>query len=342
MGNLFKKRKGFTLAEVLTTLLLIGVVAVITIPAMVTKIQDTVLAKQKTITQTKMVDGFNQMRVDGKLLETYASTEDFVKAMQGYFKIDQVCNNNNLSGCFSSTISYNNGANETVTKELSTLKKGSDIDSKNYNDHMNLVGMRFSDGVNMLITYKGNCTGPKEGDTQAGQDGIGGLAECFGYFIDVDAEKNSSTKDKDTISNMSFPEERYMLVNGTGIPTAMTYAECQAFTAEHPDLNSGGCSRNTDYWIGAVKACNDQGMHLPSKSELETIASELGCTSSGCPTPTVSPYKELWEENGDSFFLWSSVPNYSSYAYRYIFSAYYSNYLGNNRNNSSNRAVCIR
>jgi len=358
MNKECKMKKGFTLAEVLITLLVIGVVAAITIPALMTKIQDTVLAKQSSTAKAKIAEGFNQMRVDGKLMETYDSTEDFVKAMRSYFKINQECNMNSLTNCFVSSFDfYNTTKNsdgkevngETTTKEL-TFKEGKDIDSSVYTDYMNFVGIKFADGVNMLISYKRNCVGPKEGDTSANGD-IGAFATCFGYFIDVNADKTPNTKGKDIISNMAFAEEGVLLVNGDGKPTPMTKAECEELVKTDSEFKSliqydtYGCYNGDDYWAGAVYACKEKGMRLPNESELEAIASELGCsgTYGSCPTPTVSPYKELWDKNGGYILLWSSIPGFDNSAYAYNYDAndsYISNDPG--RTDLGVSAMCVR
>jgi len=149
---------------------------------------------------------------------------------------------------------------------------------------------------------------------------------------------------------MAFAEEKYVAVNGDGTPTPMTKQKCEELVKTDSEFKSliqydtYGCYYDgDDYWAGAVYACKEQGMHLPSQSELEAIAGMLGCTSSGCPTPTVSPYKELWEAGGGGFQLWSSVPYSNSEAYEYDFFAnvsYDSFYIRDYTPSLS--AVCVR
>ncbi|MCR4881757.1 MAG: type II secretion system GspH family protein [bacterium] len=83
-------KRGFTLAETLITLLVIGVIAVLTIPALIQQIGDYTLSKQRTVFSRKFEEGLKQMRIDGRLEEKYADTNEFVAAMKKYFKISQV------------------------------------------------------------------------------------------------------------------------------------------------------------------------------------------------------------------------------------------------------------
>ena len=83
----FMKKRAFTLAETLITLLVIGIVAALTIPSLMQNINEYTLGKQRDVFEKKFHEGLRQMRVVEKLSEKYATTEDFVNEMGKYFKI---------------------------------------------------------------------------------------------------------------------------------------------------------------------------------------------------------------------------------------------------------------
>ena len=62
-----KRKSAFTLAETLITLMVIGVVAALTIPALMQQINDRALLKQRQTTAAKIAEGFANMRVAGDL-----------------------------------------------------------------------------------------------------------------------------------------------------------------------------------------------------------------------------------------------------------------------------------
>lgn len=84
--------RGFTLAEVLITLGIIGVVAAMTIPVLVTKIQD---AQFKTAAKKAYAltgQAFKSMQDDGKVLADYGSNkETFKEEFMTYFKVAEDC-----------------------------------------------------------------------------------------------------------------------------------------------------------------------------------------------------------------------------------------------------------
>ncbi len=91
--------RGFTLAEVLITLAIVGVVAAITMPALIANIQDRVkTARIQNITQKfgKATDKMKSLSTLGG----YATTMDFVNELQKHLKIAKVCANQHLTKCW--------------------------------------------------------------------------------------------------------------------------------------------------------------------------------------------------------------------------------------------------
>lgn len=110
-NNSVKYFDGFTLTEILITLLIIGVVAAITIPVLVTNIQDWQFKETAKEAFSKASQAIQQMKQDngGDLTYYYGNTNSFKPIFMTYFKIIKDCN---WSGCVASSTS------STVYKSL--------------------------------------------------------------------------------------------------------------------------------------------------------------------------------------------------------------------------------
>ena len=100
-GRIVKqKHAAFTLAEVLITLGIIGVVAALTLPALLTNIQSKVRAERSSSVQYKFSLATEKVMARLNLIGPYDSTDAFVDELQKYLKISKRCNANKLgSGC---------------------------------------------------------------------------------------------------------------------------------------------------------------------------------------------------------------------------------------------------
>lgn len=101
-----KIKKGFTLAEVLITLCIIGIVAEVTVPTLMAQVQDKQFKEAAKEAYSKASQAIQQMKQDagGSLGEYYGNTGSFYPAMKKYFKIAQDCN---LQDCVPSTTQSN-------------------------------------------------------------------------------------------------------------------------------------------------------------------------------------------------------------------------------------------
>ena len=107
------KKRAFTLAEVLITLGIIGVVAVLTITSFVKNYQEKAWKTSAEVFDKKLTDTIDLMNTNDELAG-YSSTEDFVKAFSKYAKIIKTCNESNIDGCWIS-----GGAKESNTVTIS-------------------------------------------------------------------------------------------------------------------------------------------------------------------------------------------------------------------------------
>ena len=264
-----KVKSAFTLAEVLITLAIIGIVAALTIPTLVQNFQTRSWDTASEVFQRKLEESLKVMNVQGTLAG-YTTTEAFVDELSKHIKITRICENDDITTCFADKVTWGT-ENEEV--EMSDVKRASHFGQETWGT--NTVGVQFANGVNAVIAY--NPTESCEQDPYSNQ--ITGTS-CLAILYDVDGFKNPNTQNKDlrSINVLSLGGSSCSFEVG-GIcfgalfkPTALTAAECNAQKGE---LGINECYYDHDYWAGAVKACADQGKRLPTDSELLALANDL-------------------------------------------------------------------
>ena len=101
--NLFntkRKHTAFTLAETLVTLTIIGVIAAITIPNLISKYQKHTYVVGLKKAYSVLTNAFTMAVNEGDVTFKVGETEDDIKAtIQRYLKIVKTCGTNNLSDC---------------------------------------------------------------------------------------------------------------------------------------------------------------------------------------------------------------------------------------------------
>ncbi len=92
----------FTLSELLITVAVIGVVAALTIPALITNIEKILNPNRKEVIEDRLLEGMNQLNTleDGFQGSQYENTEGFVRALSKYYKMSQICGSTDLKECF--------------------------------------------------------------------------------------------------------------------------------------------------------------------------------------------------------------------------------------------------
>ena len=88
--NVFKRRVAFTLAEVLITLAVIGIVAVLTLPNLIQNHNQKAWSTAQDVFTKRLEVATRQMNTEEKLAG-YESTMDFVNELKKYIKITRIC-----------------------------------------------------------------------------------------------------------------------------------------------------------------------------------------------------------------------------------------------------------
>ena len=327
--------KGFTLAEVLITLGIIGVVAAITIPVLVAEYQNRAWDTADTVFNRKLEEALKTMNTQ-QTLAGYKNTEDFVNELSKHFKINKICKNDNLLSCFSDKIYWGVDKEEI---DISTIKTSKNFGHEDWNT--NIVGVQFANGTTSLIAYNPDCTQDPYSNQVTGTD-------CLAILYDTDGFKNHNTSGKDLRQNsnvIKLGKGCYKKVNDVCyanepfIPAAINSTECEQAKADGAPIEN--CYYDNDFWAGAVKTCHDAGTRLPTSAEVGKLAAYI------YNLPSVGEQEGIRTKRDDnkaseagfkftpgaSFYVWSNLEEtpYRSYgrhfnpttSYWYYNSRYY-------------------
>ena len=354
VGIASSSKVAFTLAEVLITLGIIGIVAALTLPAFISNVQGRIQAKRVENINQKLSKVTDKMAVQSGLIG-YPDTMAFVQEMKKHMSIAKVCDNSHLAECWGTTevdVGKDKPWEISKTKTAKTLKIG---EPDNWAD---TVGIVTADGTPMILSYDKNCNfDPNNTGLQYNQSsGKSNSLACLSGVFDWNggARPNKLGDDVITLGMASgLGKTCAFELNGTCYtapftPKPLTKAECEAAVAEGK-LGIKGCYYDNDHWAGAVKTCKDQGKKLPTGAQLAELASQLYV---GNPTIGATEYKQGLQFDSNSstakslgltsgFFLWSGEEISSGNAYGRGFYTTYS-YWGNEyRGHSTSQAVCV-
>ncbi len=243
----------FTLAEVLITLGIIGVVAAITMPGLVKDYQSKVYSTANMVFENRLGEAMRQMNIADDLTGL-ASTEEFVEKLKKYMKIIKTCEPNDLTPCFADKISVQDG-NSFEIKNLSS--HDTFVGAKEWGTQIH--GIVLQNGHSVLIQYNPSCQ--TSGITAKAEELLSGT--CVAKIYDTNGKSHPNTYNKDIAGNM------------VGKPFLVKLPGGLWMTAGDVSYSPIG----KDYWAGAVKACSNLGMSLPS-SDASGIA-EYSCKDSG-------------------------------------------------------------
>ena len=278
------KRNGFTLAEVLITMTIIGIVAVLTVPHLVSNIQEREWATSSQVFLKNFEESLRVMNTQNVLTD-YSSTEEFVNELKKYSKITKVCTNDNLEGCFNKTFYTTEDKSEKVA--ISDLKTSSTFSDANW--ETNTVGLQFNNGVTALLSYNPTCNPNPYDNTANVMDCVALLYDTSGF-----SKPNMITKDVRTttnvqtsaLGNICLAKLGGVCVTKTAFsPTPVTAAECveMAQSGKYGDIK--GCEGgDTNYWAGAVKACGGVDK-LPTLDQAKEIIKSMYDCGENCEFP---------------------------------------------------------
>ena len=262
----FKKFAAFTLAEVLITLGVIGVVAALTIPTLLSNYKSRTWSTAATVFERRFEEALKVMNVSDTL-EGYQSTKDFVSELNKHLKINKICNN--VTDCFADRIGWEilDISKGTTFEEidLSNITSAAGLGHNDWNTEA--LGFQLNNGATGIIAYNPNCKGNKYDNQFIG-------TECIAVVYDTSGFSKPNTYNKDVrginaniTGNCLFKSDNTCF----GVPfkatRGATKQECIEVTGDE-----NNCPLETDYWAGAMLTCKEQGGTLPTMLQAYAIA----------------------------------------------------------------------
>ncbi len=352
--------KGFTLAEVLITLGVIGIVAALTLPVLNQAVNKKVRAEQIRTVKYKFTKATEKMASLG-LIGPYDSTATFVAELQKHLKIMKVCPSSKLRDCWPyDTITLLDGKEYEVTK-LQTGKQFQMKDSDTADYSSPNIGIITGDGTPMILSYNTKCEAldPVKTygwSTEDNKPVTNATSNCIAAVFEINGSKKPNKQNEDVAlfnanglgSSCAIELDNGKCFTAAFTPTPMTRAECEAAVVEGK-LGIEGCFEQQDYWAGAVKQCGGVG-NMPTMADLGKIASAI---YKGNPTVGAKQdVSNLTYEPGTatslglpepSFYLWSGEEYSKNGAYYRRFYPTYTSYNGyaSLRGSSGLQAICL-
>lgn len=260
--------QAFSFAEILLTILIIGVIAMLTISPLSKNVNDSTVNKQNKTFAVKFEEGLQVMRLREKLAQTY-DTASFVQEMTNFFSISQVCDSDNLGNCFSQTIGMHDEKNEDLIFNVANMKDANKVNSKYPKSP--IYGIRFSNGVSMLVSYIPDCVGPDKTDIN------GDTKKCLLYLYDVNSNKSPNfyagpVGGGSALINVANAQGSVADISGNmailGNPYGLSY-----------NVQEIGATMT---WAKAEEHCAKNNLSLPDLEKAKEIAEKLFVDSGYC------------------------------------------------------------
>jgi len=351
-------KPAFTLAEVLITLAIIGVVATMTIPTLVADYQKKSWETSRDVFNRKLTEALRVMNVQ-QTIANKGDTANFVNELSKHFKITKICSNDKLQDCFNSEVVW---GDEPV--DMSKVKKAKHFGLEWDSD---LIGVQFANGTTGLVAYNPDCTGDPYNNRFEGTG-------CTSILYDTSGFKSPNTNGKDVnnfgaitslggstcafeVNGKCFGAPFYPKAhkwNACTTSGTSEDAEDKAFMAKYDlDYCMNSSYGTDDYWAGAVDACGGTDK-MPTLADLAALANQLYPDAEGaigaetnwdCPNSRSCKQDSslgFANSTGNSdFYVWSGKESSSGYAYSRYFFPMNTIYSGYARTSSDKQAVCL-
>ena len=312
-----KEKWGFTLAEVLITLGIIGVVAALTLPALLTNVQAKIRAEQIRSAKYKFSLATEKMaRLN--LIGPYDSTDAFVDELQKHLKISKRCDVSNLRGCWPyETVDLG----EDKTWNIADTKTGKQfgMDTNDKQDYSsNNVGIVTADGVPMILSYNKKCKAIDSLEkltwsTSDNKPESNDSASCVAAVFEINGtgKPNRLSEDVVLFNAKQLGDGCAVKVNGKCftapvLPPALTMQEC---LEQKDELGIQACGVNSDRWAGAAAYCGGVSKML-GEEDFKAIANQLYkngryIPTSDFPSPQFGVYgnEEVAPEDGAVYWF---------------------------------------
>ena len=305
-------KSAFTFAEALMAMFVVGLAAVLIVSPFIMKIGDKTMAAQKTVFDKKLHEGMRRMQLAGALSKDYASTEEFLEEFRKHFQVSATCKAPRLDKCFTEFIKTDS---RTILLKIPKISSSTAIEAK-FETESEVIGLIFADGTRAIMAYEPYCTSVTDIYNEDEN-----LTSCIAMYYDVNGTNGPNIVGNDIFSENITPSD--VEIGTVFSPTlAKTCEEIKASGVTTNGKTIQNCHENyneKDYWANAVYACAQQGKRLPTRAELQKIATKLygepialSGTTSGLAVANPSIYQALGSPKG--VYFWSSEEYSATYA----------------------------
>ena len=254
-------KRAFTLAEVLITIGIIGIIVVILVPT-ISVINNKLYDNARKQIEAKLTTTMKVLNAKG-ILEPTTTTDKFVDILEKNLKVVKRCNKNDLDQCFTNNATLIKNASNTKEKiNLLELKTGVSLGQGDNNSDN--VGLILADGVTMILTYNLNCDVDQYNNDKP-------VDKCLRAIYDINGLGNPNTINQDIgLFNASLSKVSNACIEINGFCADLTNTSytpiLEAPFDGIPDEENGN-SIAANQWAGAKSACAEKGMRLPTLSE---------------------------------------------------------------------------
>ena len=271
-------QKAFTLSEVLITLLVVGIIAILVLPAVTNHYRTRAWNTAQKTFEKRLESAAYEMINLGKM-DGYTTTSDFISELGKHITFTKICGSNQLTECFENQFSVNGEMINT-----SELTEASALGNEDYDTEV--VGFRTNFGVNGIMAYDSRCATSSNSRVQT--------HSCLAYVIDTNDVKSPNTYNKDIrMLNVNFDsseygeeisEEMYNCFEEQGYTELLSLKKVADFGSDYSRIDCSEANLSSsdynkycgphpstspnDQWAGAKKKCDKAGMILPDPYEL--------------------------------------------------------------------------
>jgi len=227
--------RGYTLAEILIVLVIIGVISVMVLPTVNVSVKERKLTTAAQVERTKIIEAVDSLSAVDRA-GNHANTAAFVDALREHLKIIKVCSTNNLTDCWGyDNITLDNGTysiSEAANGESTFGMNGTDLRGRAADYSSSNVGIVLADGTPVVISYNKKCrkdgteikncfaavfdSNGKSLPNKLGEDVILINAKSFGVVqepVAAAAKDNAQVEDEDAVTDMDVQQ------NQPGVPS---------------------------------------------------------------------------------------------------------------------------
>lgn len=286
------RKKAFTLAEVLITMTIIGIVTALLLPTVVQHIQEKSWNSSAEVFEKKLEESLKVMNSQG-VLAGYRTTEAFVQRLSQFMKISKICDNNHLKDCFESKIKQTDNSSTPIDKMKTSLT----VAPEDWGT--NTVGVNFGNGVIGLLVYNPNCVQDQFSNNVSVRDCV-----AIAYDVNGPGKPNTVSKDVRTYNttgvvgligstliekvpfNCSFSDGLlgvdFITVEASD-SKAVDYTGQKSYSEGPLNFQFNASADGTKMTFALAKlTCESKGLRIPHSSELNSLykASKSGLISS--------------------------------------------------------------